>query len=259
LPAFFRNRFQASNVLSSTPMTSGDQANLAPYMLEHASQFIVEFAGDFVTQQVTPTPTGEVTDTVPDGQIDWMYATKGDWSATTSYSIGDFVIYNGEYWQAVQKPVAGTQPAGPLWQPQGTLTIPGNVPKQIRWYGMPRDSSGSGQVYSYNHTGIMSVNELNNVVPLADVWELCTNAATRGRPLPYEVETGDSLTGTQTVGAWANIKDYASPTAGLGAGARYTAVWRNDVPTLVRILIKVDDPSNALQDGPWSEYIFKLK
>jgi hypothetical protein len=45
----------------------------------------------------------------------------------------------------------------------------------------------------------------------------------------------------------------------MSPSARYTAVWRNDVPAMVRILIKLDDPNNALQDGPWAEYVFKLK
>jgi hypothetical protein len=233
-------------------------------MLEHASQFIVEYAGDFTTQDAN----GNVTDTVPDGQIDWVYATKGDWDQYHSYSIGDFVIdTSGNYWKAVEQPIVGTQPSSPIWLEFAPgAAAQANVPKQIRWYGMPRDSSGSGHVYSSNKFSLPlsfpthTVHEMNNVVPLLDVWLTSTNNS--GRPLPYEVETGPTLSYQQTLAGWQAITDYASTSTtnpGISIAARYTAVWRNDVPSLVRILIKIDDPANALQDGPWSEYIFKLK
>lgn len=234
-------RFQASNVLSPTPLSSQDQANLAPYMLEHVSQMIVEYAGDYVSQNAN----GDVTDTVPDGQIDWVYATKGDWNQNLSYSVGDYVIYplnSNTYWQAVA-PITGTPPASPNW-------VNATPPKAIRWYGMPRDSTGSGVVYSGTALN-KTANELNNVVPLTDIWAKAT-AATTVRPVPYEMEVPTASN---------PITDYAS-TAGnsvLGPSARYTAVWRNDVPAMVRILIKVDDPAGVLQDGPWFEYVFKLK
>ena len=310
IPYFPRYRFEASNILSPTPMTSVDQAHLSPYFMEHVSQFIVEYAGDFVTQDNSPAvdPTnvakpisktsGNILDTVPDGQIDWVYATKGYWSKTTVYSPGDYVMdtnTQGQYDQAVTPTLAVAPTAGP-WLMKVT------PPKQIRWYGMPRDSTGSGQVWSaYNKSDPFNggkappaANALNNVVPLSDIWQL--SASNANRPLPYEMETGPTLVDalnisptpapTSLVDATkkvAAVVDYAdmstSPTSvkgtiyvnntltqvnyapanGMSPQARYTAVWRNDTPAMIRILIKVDDPTNALQDGPWSEYVFKLK
>jgi hypothetical protein len=247
-PNQLKYRFQASNVLSPTPLSSQDQANLAPYMLEHVSQMIVEYAGDYVSQDTAggiANVGGDVTDTVPDGQIDWVYATKGDWNPNLSYSVGDYVIYNNMYWQAVTpQPGAANAPS------TSTGWVSATPPKAIRWYGMPRDSTGSGVVYSGSVANI-NANELNNVVPLSDIWKLATNP-TAVRPVPYETEVPTASPA---------ITDYAS-TAGnsvLGPSARYTAVWRNDVPAMVRILIKVDDPAGVLQDGPWFEYVFKLK
>jgi hypothetical protein len=299
---FPKYRFQGSTALSTSPMGgasgSSDQAGLSPYFLEHVSQFIVEYAGDFVSQDAV----GDVTDTVPDGQIDWVYATKGDWYPTTNYSPGDYVIYKAPnasstaYWQAVS-PFVNVAPGATAGQWIGNVT----PPKQIRWYGMPRDSSGSGHVWSYYHPSVSlaslggvlgktppNSNSLNNVVPLVDVWQTSENNATR--PVPYETEVGPTLLDTNpptggTGQTTAGVEDYAydaaaanssgalgsDPTQGVvnangdvtNTGiyflARYTAVFQNTVPAMVRILIKVDDPNNAVQNGPWFEYVFKLK
>jgi hypothetical protein len=254
---FPRNRFQGSSIPSPTPLTSTDQAGMAPFFQEHVSQFIVEFAGDFLSQNAN----GDVTDTVPDGQIDWVYATRGDWVPTNNYAIGDYVIYSGNYFQAIQNiPGAATNVAPTNASPWQTA-IP---PKQIRWYGMPRDSAGSGQVISSYHSGLMTANELNDVVPLADLWNL--SAANKTRPLPYETETIPSLIAPSIATSATLLGTFNTSYNGdynqamtTPAQARYTAVWRNDVPAMVRILMKVDDPTNAVQDGPWFEYIFKLK
>ena len=297
LPRF---RFQGSNTLSQSPETSNDQAGLSPYLLEHVSQFIVEYAGDFVTQDNSTGPnSGNVTDTVPDGQIDWVYATKGDWNAATTYSLGDYVLvpqpaggvfyycatntgYVSPYLNVKQLPATS---AGYWTQVNLAGGTPPPPPRQIRWYGMPRDVTGSGQVFSSSrvYTGVTTVptaNELNNVVPLADVW--MTSANNPGRPLPYEVEQPGPTSNLASLNiAVPNpvlaqpvktaIPDYAATaytatTAPVPTNsylnpqyARYTAVWRNDVPAMVRILMKVDDPNGAMQDGPWFEYVFKLK
>jgi hypothetical protein len=272
LVPFPRNRFQGSSVLSATPLASADQAGLSPFFLQHVSQFIVEYAGDFVTQDnSTAATSGQVIDTVPDGQIDWLYATKGDWNPLNSYSYGDYVIYSGQYYFAIAAVAGNPSNSNPPGDTTHWLVVnlaasnPPPPPKTIRWYGMPRDVYGTGQVYSSTNTTLnatTSCDELNNVVPLADIWRL--SLYNNGRPLPYEVETGQTLIDpNQTL---ANVQNYATSAfvGGYPAGlnplsARYTAVWRNDVPAMIRILIKVDDPNNAIKEGPWYEYVFKLK
>jgi hypothetical protein len=274
---FPRYRFNGSTALSTSPMTgpngSADQAGLSPFLLEHVSQFIVEYAGDFLTQNSV---TGNVADTVPDGQIDWLYATKGDYSQYHSYSTGDFVMVHGSavFYQAVQNvPATGTSGATNS-PPNPTYWRVGTPPKQIRWYGMPRDSSGSGFVYTSRLylAPFMTANELNNVVPLVDVWRTSTNNA--NRPVPYEVETGQTLmTPTQVTAGYTTVTDYSYDAnagqsgdpninvanTGMSYLARYTAAFQNTTPAMVRIILKVDDPNNSIQDGPWFEYVFKLK
>ncbi len=279
-----RFRYQASNVLSPNPLTGQDQANLAPYMLDHVSQFIVEYAGDFLTQDAA----GNVIDTIPDGQVDWMYATKGLWKPTNSYAAGDWVIdsvASGKYWKAAT-PIVGAAPATPNWN-QSTMV--GMPPRQIRWYGMPRDAVGSGSVPAgtslapfaagvrgtlvkdpndtVNTTAAFD-NVMCNVVPLADLW--ITSLNNYKRPVPYEVELpGPTSNSAFTPVKTTAIADYATGSLNSSGVAntnflnsqytRYTAVWQNDVPAMVRILIKIDDPNNVLQDGPWYEYVVKLK
>jgi hypothetical protein len=40
---------------------------------------------------------------------------------------------------------------------------------------------------------------------------------------------------------------------------RYVAAWHDDMPAMIRIIMKVDDPNNKVKDGPWYEYVFRLK
>jgi len=315
-----RNRFQGSNSLGVAPFAfnanytssgalpyegASDEAQFAPIFLEHVSQFIVEYAGDFVTQaapgNTAGITSGEVTNTVPDGQIDWVYASKGLWSANTTYYPGDYVLTNANAVDTFYINNSGQSFSGTSNNPKGTNQTPTGAtawtavslasnlapPKAIRWYGMPRDAMGSGFVTA-NPPGrwsllrqLVTSNELNNVVPLADVWTSsgannANNAATTPLPVPYEVESGPTLfpglnTSAAGVAQVANYSATGTTAGNQGLGyntahtssgvtqARYTAVWRNDVPAMVRILIKLDDPNNTLADGPWFEYVFKLK
>jgi len=93
------------NPFVAKPMTSVAMAQASPYFLGGCSQFIVEFAGDFLTQDNNPSsatygqpiqPTGS---SLTDGQI-------------------DYTLVNGS--------------------------------KQIKWYGLPRNTSGLSGVKPLN-------------------------------------------------------------------------------------------------------------
>ena len=43
---------------------------------------------------------------------------------------------------------------------------------------------------------------------------------------------------------------------GNASAFRYVSAWRNDAPLMIRVLVKIDDPTGKLQDGQWYEYIF---
>ncbi len=50
-----------------------------------------------------------------------------------------------------------------------------------------------------------------------------------------------------------------NPITSVKIAPRYVAAWHDDMPAMIRILIKVDDPNNKIKDGPWYEYVFRLK
>lgn len=121
------NRFQC-NPFVIKPVNAQTYSQQMPIFLQGCTHFIVEYAGDFLTQDNDPTHAtyGNVTNTCfdtttspptqlpTDGQIDYI--------------------------------VSGTAP---------------NLTKQIRWYGFPRDTSGDGKISST--TGSTDVVPLRDV------------------------------------------------------------------------------------------------
>ncbi len=96
------SRFECKPFVSK-PMQSLDMAMASPYFLGGCSQYIVEFAGDFLTQDNDPTHTAVIGRT--------SHSEYGDVTGTGSDGQIDYVIVNGQ--------------------------------KQIQWYGMPRGTSGN--------------------------------------------------------------------------------------------------------------------
>jgi hypothetical protein len=132
--------------------------------------------------------------------------------------------------------------------------------RRIRWYGLPRDINGDGKI------------TINDVVPLADVLDYYGIAhSAHATPL----DKG------KTGAAWENINDLPNPRLKDTRSStvfykpwqynyadvnkvpitaapkfKYTCAWHNDAPPLIRVLVKIDDPTGKLQDGQWYEYIF---
>lgn len=71
-------RFDGS-VRPLTPLSSDVAARTVPVLIEHCSGFIVEFAGDFVTQISDPFDAnyGDVTAAAPDGTLDFVVPQSG--------------------------------------------------------------------------------------------------------------------------------------------------------------------------------------
>lgn len=152
-------RFE-SNPRIVRPITPERLAKAMPYFLSGASQFMVEYAGDFLRQ----TPDGDVADVYgysyryddgsgvlrtrtelrqngTDGEIDFVIPSYlGDYDPAWLYEAGNVVlnaIHNGgdgRYYRAV---VNG--PGAPPGADWAETQLPA---KQIRWYGMPRDVAG---------------------------------------------------------------------------------------------------------------------
>jgi hypothetical protein len=231
------------NPQMQAPLTSASIAQMSPYFLQHCSQFIVEYAGDYLQQNANGTIAG----VGQDGQIDF--------------------------------------------------TVDANGNKKIKWYGMPRSSNGgtpnvyvpgagNGPGGSYiirGYSGNATVGNDNpidgptmrqfvDVIPLRDYYTMWFNHLNGDNLVyqpPWEVDINFDPAGVES--ATAPGGDYAAPTPYAGTNplkvmfgdsanpSRYVAAWYNDMPAMIRILIKVDDPNNKLKDGPWYEYVFKLK
>lgn len=119
-----------SNPYVVKPITPASYARQASVFLQGASQFVVEYAGDFVSQnQTVGAAYGNVTDTFlspggQDGEIDFVR----QWNDTDN---------NGQ----VDSPEFSS------------------LRKVIRWYGFPRDTNGDGRIRAVD----------GDVVPLRDL------------------------------------------------------------------------------------------
>jgi hypothetical protein len=224
-------RFNA-NPRIAKPITSESMAKAMPVLLPNCSQFVVEFAGDFVTQwnqQIDPATGqadanwGNVTGPGPDGVIDFI--------------VDHSKVTNTDY----------------------------NVASRVRWYGLPRDTNGDGIITGFSPNpgytrakydktrtygsvpglpAYSNNNELVDVVPVDDVLRTTIGIyrqAAFEREIPFPAPNGD----------------YAANLTGAPAKAafRYTCVWVNSAPTMLRISLKLEDPAGRLPEGQWFEYV----
>lgn len=119
-----------SNPYVVKPITPASYARQSSVFLQGASQFIVEYAGDFVSQnQTIGTAYGDVTDTFlsqggQDGEVDFVR----QWNDVNNNGVLD-------------------------------ANEVGSLRKAIRWYGFPRDTTGDGRIRAVD----------GDVVPLRDL------------------------------------------------------------------------------------------
>lgn len=212
-------RYQC-NPFVAKPMQAVDMAHASPYMLGGCSQFIVEFAGDFLTQDSDPNHLASSNS--PRTRTNY-----GDVQAMASDSQLDFTV---------------------------TYTATGVPIKQIKWYGMPRSTSGNTTINAAN----------GDVVPLRDWLQ--------------NIYKADGSTGTPVANASferayppkTEMSDYASASNGMtvaDAQNGYTCAFGpTDVdanglpmkPKLIRITLTVDDPTGRLPDGQTYQYVFSI-
>jgi prepilin-type N-terminal cleavage/methylation domain-containing protein len=253
----------AGNPQVTTPLTSAAVAQLAPYFMQHCTQFIVEYAGDYLTQDSAPTPpnpiSGQIDGIGPDGQIDYVIVTDA---------------YGNRYkkirWYGMPRSsnggTANSYPGAPPLQ---------NGPFTLRGYNPGVDQST--MVWNDLNTppvthGIME--QFVDVIPLRDYYSMYYNTVPTVQPRgncleyqpPWEVDvnfdpTGDYANNPQPLALpkGMNTAFQLNNTAVPVRNARYAAAWYDDMPAMIRILIKVDDPNNKLKDGPWYEFVFRLK
>jgi hypothetical protein len=240
-------RFHA-NPFVARPLTAARFAQQAPIFLQGCTQFIVEYAGDFVAQEPATLANGaanpkygQVTNVYTntpngtDGQIDFLVL----WDDTNNNGLID-----------------------PAEQP--------SVRRQIRWYGLPRDTNNDNSI-PVNCAPGAPANAMPDVVPLRDVWRTATTPGpVTGAPFERFNWIGTAKVSAPT--KTPTLKDYAPtgsgsgdylstiPTSAMAPDDTYTCAWgpSDPKPKMIRIIITLDDPSSKLADGKTFEFVFTL-
>jgi type II secretory pathway pseudopilin PulG len=220
------------------PVTQTNLSMTVPYFVGNCTQFIVEYAGDFVDQDEFDTNVpGRVVDVKKKRKLASAGMAEEIETDTAQHRLmdGDQIDYIID---------TSGDPANPPNDPSKWV-------KKVRWYGLPRDTNGDGAI------------TINDVVPLADVlayYDGVTPAPTSGIAVaiktsdnklpwaPWEVEVPNP--GLAGIG-----NDYRNFPASAANAFRYTCAWHNDGPAMIRITMKVDDPTGRIKDGQWFQYV----
>ncbi|WP_428937571.1 PulJ/GspJ family protein [Fontivita pretiosa] len=262
-------RFQTVPYLVK-PVSAASYAKLAPIFLPGCTQFIVEYAGDFVRQNrnswdyqdsgvdeeagvfgdvldacIDPSDPSAYNDAGTDGEIDF---------------IVDFLDSNNNGIPDTPNELATAR-------------------KRIRWYGFPRDVAGSptggpdGHIDGNDGTSPIRASHLRDVVPLRDVIQtLAPYKGGNNRVAPFERFYGVQWTADPSRGIpprvpfnqLPRLRDYAATTPPnvVTPLHDYTCAWgpRDRIkPSMIRITIVLDDPNGRLGEGQTFEYVFKLQ
>lgn len=197
-------------------------ARMMPIFLQGCTQFIVEYAGDFLDQN----PANGL-----------PYATTG------------------VYWDSVTQSDRGTD--NEIDFVVDTVT----KEKSIRWYGFPRDVNGDGAV-TFDADVVPLRDLWNEVVPggaapferfpnadarTSDTFPFATNKVSVGWVNPATVPPQDYTP------AMVSLTDQ-------GRSHAYYCVWEPGMrrPKLIRITVTIVDPNNRLSEGQTYQYIFKV-
>src|SRR5262249_16255687 len=123
---------------------------------------------------------------------------------------------------------------------------------RTRWYGLPRDVDGDGQILATPLANVQNANELVDVVPVADVLRTAYPSILTGAVFEREVpvRNGNFYANGPTVVPANNTSVQVNYST-----CRYTWVWQDSAPAMLRILVKMEDPAGHLPDGQWFEYV----
>jgi prepilin-type N-terminal cleavage/methylation domain-containing protein len=212
--------------LPSKPLTSYGAARTAPWLVSACTNFIVEYAGDFLHQAANGAVDGDWTtaNVGTDGQIDWFLDVAGNRHIR---------------WYGFPRDVAGVTvqtvngPDGAV-TPQGTASLP---------------PSGSPDVLP-----------LRDFLPTGS-GAIVTVAGSASPGAAFEHFVGDAFAaanynsttpavGSEYAAAWQPAGTYRN-----SGGA---VVADPPKPSMIRITMTIDDPNSRLPDGQTYEYVITL-
>jgi type II secretory pathway pseudopilin PulG len=253
-------------------------AQTNPILLPRVTQFIVEYAGDFISQDenqytpgnptvlnpnyhnILPYPQGAQ----PDGNIDYVYF-RGQkrirWYGLPRYVGSGNII-----------PFSRNGYVGPVVQ--GTATPPSTASTVGQPTQLPVTVKSNGGYTTYNNNP--NINNMPDVVPLSDILTAIGNGngpyiaptigigGTSRIAAPFERVVLAATPGSSN--APYTQENYANPVAPGGNGqlltpanANYICAWAGGGPKMIRITITLEDAnSKNLTGGKTFEYIFNL-
>ncbi|HEV2294383.1 MAG TPA: prepilin-type N-terminal cleavage/methylation domain-containing protein [Tepidisphaeraceae bacterium] len=213
-------RYEADRFVTK-PLTSAQAARLAPVLLNGCSQFIVEFAGDYITQINDPSDP----------------ATYGDRVAGAAGQASDGII---DF-------LVDSSTGVPI--------------RSIRWYGMPRDVSGAltggpdGQIPVADNT---ATTPPVDVVPVGIVrgtalpFEREFPALATGTAPPFDYAGGSSPSNP-------TMLPTARYTCMWGPDVYQDLLAANSpLPQMLRITFVLDEPNGRLAEGQTYEFVITL-
>lgn len=239
------------------PITSENAARTHPYFVKGASQFIVEFAGDFMQQNLDASDVdGRValwagTAAAP-GEADGTY---GDVLSLNPDGVVDFVVDKSVDAGFISAIGNNTNANPSLWR------------RKVRWYGMPRDENGDGIVQGFRNG--VGAHRLVDVVPARDVARTCIYnnlIAFAGFPWEHFTALGNPG-GPNTMPIAGGTGDYANINSGLQPGnagtpltPTYIAAFGPNDPRvrMIRITVTIEDTNGRLAEGLTTQYVFAL-
>lgn len=202
-------------------------AQTVPFLQRGVTQFIIEFAGDFISQN---TNTGQILNKdypSPDGEIDFLIKT-----------------------------VPGAPPRKQIrWYGMPRNVDESDDAAQPVIRGKPRDPSLPNDM--------LDVTPLRDVCVAASIKWRGEGYPPPNPNIPTNDDIEYLLKGTAPIRA-TSIPDYASVSGGLPAGAQYIAIFtperlsRGRGPRLIRITMVLADPNSRLPEGQTVQYVFAL-
>lgn len=232
-------RHQA-NPIPNRPLDSFGVARTAPIFLRGCTQFIVEFAGDFVTQDDRPFLNGNP------ANLNAEFGRVFNQNPPVPDGVTDFVVhFNDANSNGLINPAEN-----------------GTVRRVTRWYGMPRDTNGDGVIPGWYAAPLTTTN-LNNlmpdVVPLRDVV-----SSGLGALYAPALDSGRSIEKFDTLDVPTNAnRDYVGAAGGMTDRSRYFASWGPDTPLapkprMIRITLALDEPAASMASEQTYEYVIEL-
>jgi prepilin-type N-terminal cleavage/methylation domain-containing protein len=213
-------RFEC-NPFVSRPMTSAIMAKTTPYFMGNVSQFIVEYAGDYLVQDNNRASGsyGRIQGAGNDGKVDYI----------VDRTVPGRTVERIRWYGHARDVNADGVILGSKWRPGGVWVTPDQLVDTVPLGEVLAACRNNGLAYA---APVNAPREVEVPTDLSGAW--------RARYMDYTDPTYDAGRPGQAM-------------------AKYTCVWRTGCPDLIRILIRQDDPNGRIKEGQWSEMVFSLK